>query len=102
MRLVSLKVLKDFCSRRPDASGSVRQWAQRIDSITPGNFSELRSFFGSVDYVSPFTVFNLGGNKFRLIATVHYASGAVFIRWMLTHGEYDKWTRRYLQGKIKK
>lgn len=64
------------------------------------NFSELRGLFPSADYVAPFTVFNLAGNKFRLIATVHYMTGSIFIRSVLTHAEYDKWTKRYRQGKI--
>jgi len=51
--------------------------------------------------VTPFTIFNIAGNKFRLIAIVHYSTGSVFIRQMLTHSEYDKWSKRYRQGKIK-
>jgi mRNA interferase HigB len=101
MRLFSLKVLKEFCTRRPEAVSGVQQWAQRMYSINPLNFNELRAVFGSVDYVAPFTIFNIGGNKFRLITVVNYSSDSVFIRWMLTHAEYDKWTKRYLKGKIK-
>jgi len=57
--------------------------------------------FGSADYMPPFTVFNIAGNKYRLITTVHYGSKSVFIRWMLTHSEYDKWTKLYHQGRVK-
>jgi len=101
MRLFSLKVLKQFCVRRPHAVSGIQQWAKRMEENSPHNFNELRALFGSADYVAPFTIFNIAGNKFRLIAVVHYASGSVFIRQMLTHSEYDRWTKRYQQGKIK-
>ena len=51
---------------------------------------------GSADYVDPFMVFNIGGNKYRLIAVIHYNRRKVYIRQVLTHAEYDrdKWKRR--------
>lgn len=101
MRLFSLKVLTEFCSRRPQATSGVQQWAKRMEENDPHNFNELRALFSSADYVAPFTIFNIAGNKFRLIAVVHYSTGAVFIRQMLTHAQYDRWTKRYQQGKIK-
>jgi mRNA interferase HigB len=101
MRIVSLKILKQFCLRHPDAVSGVRQWTQRIDTGTPRNFNEMRALFGSVDYVPPFTIFNIAGNKYRLIATVQYTGQSVFVRWLLTHAEYDKWTKLYHQGRVK-
>jgi mRNA interferase HigB len=57
------------------------------------NFSELRKTFSSADQVGNCTVFNIGGNKFRLIATIHYNRQIIYIRQVLTHAEYDlnKW-----------
>ncbi|MDR7050551.1 mRNA interferase HigB [Duganella sp. 3397] len=101
MRLLSTKVLKEFCVSHPDARSAIRKWGQTMIDAQPLNFSDLRTFSRSADYVPPFTVFNLGGNKFRLIAIVHYASGTVFIRDVFTHREYDKWTKRYQQGKVR-
>ncbi|MBI3546508.1 MAG: type II toxin-antitoxin system HigB family toxin [Gammaproteobacteria bacterium] len=58
-----------------------------------GSFVELKRSFGSVDKVGKFTVFDIGGNKFRLIAAMHYNRKKVYIRHVLTHVEYesDKW-----------
>jgi len=58
-----------------------------------GSFAELKRVFRSVDKVGKFTVFDIGGNKFRLIAAVHYNRKKVYIRHVLTHAEYDsdKW-----------
>ncbi|NJR74911.1 MAG: type II toxin-antitoxin system HigB family toxin [Scytonema sp. CRU_2_7] len=54
------------------------------------NFVELRQLFPSADQVSHLTVFNIGGNNYRLIALVDYKYQKVFIRHVLTHAEYNK------------
>ena len=57
------------------------------------SFAELRTVFPAADQVGKLTVFNIGGNKVRLIAAMHYNRRRVYIRAVLTHGEYDedKW-----------
>lgn len=60
------------------------------------DFSNLRATFASADYVDGLTIFNMGGNKYRLIAAIHYNRRKVFVRSVLTHAEYDRgdWKRR--------
>lgn len=57
------------------------------------SFAELRAVFPSADLVGKLTVFNIGGNKVRLIAAIHYNRQKIYIRAVLTHAEYDggKW-----------
>jgi len=54
------------------------------------NFAELREIFPSADQVTNKTIFNIGGNKYRLIAALHYNRERVYIRAILTHRDYDK------------
>lgn len=54
------------------------------------NFVELRTAFPSADQVGKLTVFNIGGNKVRLIAAIHYNRRKVYVRSVLTHGEYNE------------
>lgn len=54
------------------------------------SFSDLRKSFPSADQVGRLTVFNIGGNKYRLIAFMVYAKNRIYIREILTHKEYDK------------
>ena len=53
------------------------------------NFPQLREIFPHADQVGKFTVFNIAGNKVRLIAAVHYNRNKIYIRHVLTHQEYD-------------
>ena len=55
-----------------------------------GNFVELRAIFPGADQVGKLTVFNIGGNKVRLVAAIHYNRQKIYIRGVLTHTEYDK------------
>jgi len=59
------------------------------------NFAQLREVFPHADQVETFTVFNIGGNRVRLIAAVHYNRNKIYIRHVLTHEEYDvdKWKK---------
>jgi mRNA interferase HigB len=62
-------------------------------AMKKGNFSnivELRSVFPTADRVGKLTVFNIGGNRVRLIAAIHYNRKKVYIRGVLTHTEYDE------------
>lgn len=60
------------------------------------NFSELKAAFGSVDKIGPLYVFDVGGNKLRLVAAIHFNTGRTFVRHVLTHAEYDRgaWKRK--------
>jgi mRNA interferase HigB len=54
------------------------------------NFAELREDFGSADQVGRRTVFNIAGNKYRLIGRVNYQTQKVFILRIMKHAEYLK------------
>ncbi len=54
------------------------------------HFSQLRQTFGSADYVKPYTVFNIAGNKYRLISLINYVVTIVMVKDVLTHIEYGK------------
>lgn len=62
------------------------------------DFSQLKASFGSVDKVRHLYVFDVGVNKLRLIAAIHFNTGKVFIRHILTHREYDEQTWKKREG----
>jgi len=93
MHIVTRKRLNEFAERHPDAKSSLQHWYQQAKSGDFRSFAELRGIFGSADKVGKLTVFNIGGNKVRLIAAIHYNRKMIYIRAILTHQEYDeeKW-----------
>jgi len=56
-----------------------------------GDFSALKRVFNSVDWVKGYIVFDVGGNKYRVVTDVVFRSQTVFIKHVFTHGEYNLW-----------
>ena len=96
MHVIAKPALVEFWKKHPEAEGPLEAWYRIMRREVFEDFNALRETFGSADYVAPFTVFNIGGNKCRLIAVIHYNRRKVYIRQVLTHAEYDrdKWKRR--------
>lgn len=90
MHLISMKALRDFWSVHPAAERPLRAWAKIARDADWRNFADVRAIHASADTVGDYVVFNIGGNKFRLIAAIHYDRGRVYIRHVLTHKEYDQ------------
>jgi mRNA interferase HigB len=94
MRVISAKRLREFYDRHQTAKNPLRDWLKLMEADHARDLAELKRTFGSVDYLSVkkqgLHIFNIGGNKYRLIAAVHYKSQMVFVRHVLTHQEYDR------------
>ena len=90
MHIISRKALKQFWEQYPDSQSSLSRWYKIVDKMEFSGFGELRQTFPSVDKVGDLIVFNIGGNKYRLIASIHFNRNKVYIRHVLTHAEYDK------------
>ncbi len=90
MHIITRKRLNDFAAEHPDAKTALQHWYSVMKSRAFGSLVDLRSAFPSADQVGRLTVFNLGGNKVRLIAAIHYNRGKVYIRAILTHDEYGE------------
>ena len=90
MHIITRKRLNDFAAKHPDAKSSLQHWYRSMKTSNFVSFADLRHVFPSADQVGGLTVFNIGGNKVRLIAAVHYNRRKIYIRAVLTHAEYDK------------
>ena len=78
----------------------MRSWHTVAERSRFVDFADLRRSFGSAGYVAPYTVFDVGGNNYRLVTVVRYQDGKIFVRWVMTHREYDNWCRLYRKGKV--
>ncbi len=93
MHVITRKRLNEFAKIHPDTKNALAQWYQLVKANEFSSFVELREMFPSADQVGKLTVFNIGGNKVRLMAAIHYNRKKIYIRAVLTHSEYDqgKW-----------
>lgn len=96
MHVIAKPILVEFWTEYPDAEKPLQAWYRTMESEVFQNFNELKLIFASADYVDGLTVFDIGGNKYRLIASIHYNRHKVYIREILTHPQYDRgvWKRR--------
>ncbi|MDD5296033.1 MAG: type II toxin-antitoxin system HigB family toxin [Rhodocyclaceae bacterium] len=90
MKLISNKALRDFSALQADAEAPLQAFRQLIEKGRYENFAELRATFRGVDKVGERFVFNIGGNKYRLVAAIAFAPQLVWVKSVLTHADYDK------------
>lgn len=93
MRLITRKRLNEFAEKHPETKTALARWSELMKKAEFSSFAELRTAFPSADQVGSRTVFNVGGNKVRLVTAIHYNRHIVYILKVLTHKEYDegKW-----------
>ncbi len=90
MHIITRKRLLEFCKKHPDSEEPLDRWYRIVKQSNYNSFAELRKTFPKADQVGKFTVFDIGGNKYRLITYIVYSAKRIYIRHILTHAEYDK------------
>jgi mRNA interferase HigB len=93
VRIISKAAINGFARDHKDALEPLMHWYGIAKRAQWQNLSDVREDFRHGDTVGPFTVFNIGGNKYRLITVIKYRWQVVYIRHVLTHSEYntEKW-----------
>lgn len=94
MRVISKARLRAFWEEpgHEDAEGPLRAWHTHVSNKTVSwqSWGNVKAEFGSASPVGNCVVFNIGGNKYRLVSRILYPSQKVFIRKVMTHAEYDE------------
>lgn len=105
MNVVTRKRLVEFGRLHQDAIGPLDDWWRAMTAARFRSSDEVKAAFGTASFLGDReVVFNLGGNRFRLVAIFHYArqgtKGRVYVRHVFTHREYDAWSdERRKRGK---
>jgi len=90
MHLISAGKLKEAASNYSDAIEIVKNFAKNVEFSNWQNLIEVQADYRSAESVGNFTVFNIKGNKYRLILSIDYEPQVVYFKYFLTHAEYDK------------
>ena len=90
MHVISKKALRVFWAQHPGAEGPLRAWLKEAEQSEWSNFAEVRGKYAHADQVDNYTIFNIGGNKYRLIVVIHFDRGRIYVRHVLTHEDYNR------------
>ena len=94
MRIIALSTLKEFWEQSPayrDAAEPIRAWDRRTLQAEWTSPSDVKRDFGSASILKDGrVVFNIAGNKYRLVVWINYAYRVVYIRFIGTHAQYDR------------
>lgn len=91
MRIISRRRLREFWEEHADAEGPLQTWYAIVKNNTYEKPHQVREDFATASFLGGSrTVFNIGGNKYRLVVDMRYDLGRVYVREVLTHDEYDR------------
>jgi mRNA interferase HigB len=91
MRIIAVSTLKAYWSKNPETEQQLKSWVQEAKQANWSTSSELKAQYRNASIIdSKRVVFNINGNKNRLIVDIEYRLQIVFVLWLGTHAEYDK------------
>lgn len=91
MHVFSLKALKDFWGEHAEAEEPLKAWYAEAKKASWNAFSDIQERYPSADQpVNRLVIFNIKGNKYRLVVKVQYQAKMVFVKFVGTHAEYSK------------
>lgn len=91
MRVISKKILREFWEKHNDCEQQLKSWYRETENATWQNINELKSDYPSASVLKNNRIcFGIKGNKYRLIVRINYDYQMVWIRFVGTHGDYDK------------
>ena len=90
MRILSRKPLREFAAKHPPAKRPLEAWFAEVRRADWASFADVKAVYGSADVVGGNRViFNIGGNKYRLVVQIAYRCRTVYVRFVGTRAEYD-------------
>jgi len=92
MQIIARRTLKEFWDRHPQAEAPLEAWYAQVKTASWQTPADIKREFGAtVDFIADNRViFDIGGNKFRLIVHVAYRFKRVLVKFVGTHKDYDR------------
>lgn len=97
MRVIARRTLQEFWLRHADAEQPLRAWFAEVTAAAWTGMADIKARHAHASVIdAERVVFNIGGNKYRLVVKVWFAGQAVFVKFICTHAEYDRLNVRTL------
>lgn len=95
MHVISRRKLREFAAQHADSGDWLDIWFYTANKARWRNIEDVHEVYPSADVVDKWTIFNVRGNRYRLITEINYLKQRVYVRHVLTHAEYDRgrWKR---------
>lgn len=94
VKVIRQDIIEDFKKKHADARSSLDRWIHITEASDWQSFADLRQSFGSADLVKEdkidYTIFNIGGNRYRLVTKINYLGAVVVVVIVMTHAEYSR------------
>ena len=91
MHVITYKRIKEFSIKHPQSGVALGNWHQKMKRSAPGSINDIKRIFKNSDYIGNNRfIFNICGNKYRLIAVIFLSTQIVLIRFIGTHEEYNR------------
>jgi len=91
MRIISRRTLREFWERHPDARQALQAWYADAKRAVWKRLADIKEVYRNASIIAHNrVVFNIKGNRYRLVVAVNYEYGMVYIRFVGTHEEYDR------------
>ena len=88
---ITRRTLLEYCRKYPEASTALQEWYYELLTSEFKNFNELKKVYANASLVGDDRViFNIMGNKFRLVVRIVFEYKAIQVKWFGTHAEYDR------------
>lgn len=104
MKVVHWGRAREFSKQHKQALNPLKQWRSAVQASSWKNFADVRGTFSDADWVEGKIVFNIKGNDYRLVAIAEFENETLYIRYVMTHADYDKgiWKKSTLKKKEKR
>lgn len=90
VRIIAKKTLKEYWEKEPDAKAPLEAWHAEAKNAEWTSPAEVKAQYGSASILKDGrVVFNIGGNKYRLVVWINYHFFTIYVRFVGTHKEYD-------------
>ena len=90
MHVISYRKLREYGDKHANCKDALDNWYKVSSKLVWENLVEVQAIFPKAEAVGNFTVFNIKGNNYRLIVSIDYEKEIIYIKYILTHAEYDK------------